>query len=442
MFKSDLSKQNEEKRGIAALLILIVIVFLLFLYVRWGNTNTLTIGIFYGSSWDVPGSEYYDILEEAIREFQKDNPGMKVTYVKGIPADDYSEWLSDMILKGEEPDIYFVLNEDFNDLVSVGALKPLDILMQKDMDFDEHNFYQSAFKAGTQGDKQYALPFESNPMMMFVNKTLLKNSGIREPSKDWDWEKFYKICSSVTRDLNKDGTMDQFGVYDYQWIDAVVTNGLLPFNDEGTQVNILDGRFIEAVEFVKKLEAVNQNHEIISEDFDLGNVAFRPLTFAEYRTYMPYPWRIKKYSSFEWNCIPMPAGPSGNSVSSMKTLMIGISSRTQNEKKAWEFAKLLTTDEKIQSLIYEHTAGVSPLKSVTTSKKTMELLNRDTPGESDIDMTLLDSVMESAISINYFENYSEIFNALDGYLNDYIKSNDDTSIRLYNIKNEIQKMLE
>ena len=41
----------------------------------------------------------------------------------------------------------------------------------------------------------------------------------------------------------------------------------------------------------------------MSEDFDQGKVAFCPLTFAQYRTYQPYPYRISKYTSFKWSCI-------------------------------------------------------------------------------------------------------------------------------------------
>lgn len=439
MTNHTISKRRKYKMGIALLLVLLV--FFVFL-IRADHSNTLTVGIFYGSGWGVPGSEYYDIVEEAIAEFQKMNPGTKVTYVKGIPVDDYSEWLSGKILKGTQPDVYFVFSEDFNDFVSLGALKPLNNFMEKDESFDETVFYPSACQSGVFEEKQYALPFESNPMMMFVNKTLLKSSGLKEPARDWDWDAFYDICDKVTKDQDGDGTIDQYGVYNYQWSHAVVSNGLLPFDEKGTQTNVLEEDFVKSLEFVKKLENLHPNYEIRSEDFDLGSVAFMPLSFAEYRTYMPYPWRIKKYSGFEWNAISMPAGPDGGNVSSVDTLMVGISSKTRNEKKAWEFAKLLTTDEKIQSLIYEHTSGVSPLKSVTTSENTMELLNRDTPGESNIDMTLLDAVMENAVSAVHFKNYNDVYNTLDGYLKEYIQSDADTSVGLYNIKSDIQKMLE
>ena len=96
----------------------------------------------------------------------------------------------------------------------------------------------------------------------------------------------------------------------------------------------------------------------------MGRVAFRPFTFAEYRTYKPYPWRIKRYSGFEWDCIPMPAGPSGSNASQLDTLMAGMSSRTLQEKLAWEFLNLENRKagmDVIQTLITDDRRSTSSL---------------------------------------------------------------------------------
>lgn len=50
---------------------------------------------------------------------------------------------------------------------------------------------------------------------MYVNKTLLEKEHIKIPSKNWTWDEFYDICEKVTKDTNKDGKLDQFGVYDF-----------------------------------------------------------------------------------------------------------------------------------------------------------------------------------------------------------------------------------
>lgn len=430
------------KKGTGILFVMAVLFIGSLLYLRYQDQDTLRVGIFYGSNWEVPGTVHYDILDETIKKFKSKYPNIKVEYEKGILSDDYSEWLAEQILKGTEPDVYLVLDEDFNTLASLGALKNLDTLVYGDKDFDSSVFYSSVYKAGKYGKKQYALPMECNPTLMFVNKTLLQKEGIKVPDNDWTWDDFYEICSKLVKDSDGDGQIDQFGCYDYTWLQAVYSNGITPFNKKGTASNFLDGRFSQALEFVKRLEETNRNYQVKSNDFDLGKVAFRPFTFSDYRTYMPYPWRIKKYSGFEWTCIRMPAGPSGDNRSEMSALMTAMSSRTGKKQLAWEFMKLLTADTDIQSLIYKDTSAASVLKSVNTSQKTMELLNKDTPGDSRIDMSLLDTVIDTGVIPNRFNTYKEAYEKTDTLIKSYVDEEDDSSTFLFQMKNQIDEILK
>lgn len=430
------------KKGTGLLFIMAVLFISSLLYLRYREQDVLRVGIFYGSNWEVPGTVHYEILDEAIKKFESKYPNMKVEYEKGILSDDYSEWLSEQILKGTEPDVYLVLDEDFNTLASLGALKNLDTLIADDKDFDSSVFYSSVYKAGQYKDRQYALPMECNPTLMFVNKTLLQKEGIAIPDNNWTWEDFYGICKKIVNDSDKDGQIDQFGYYDYTWLQAVYSNGITPFNKSGTASKFLDEKFSQSLEFVKRLETTNRNYQITSNDFDLGKVAFRPFTFSDYRTYMPYPWRIKKYSGFQWTCIRMPAGPSGDNRSEMSALMAGMSSRTGKKQLAWDFVKLLTTDTEIQSLVYKDTSAASVLKSVTTSQETMDLLNKDTPGDSRIDMSLLDTVIDSGVIPNRFEQYEQAYEKTDSLIRNYIEKEDDDSTFLFQMKNQIDEILK
>lgn len=430
------------KKGTGILFIMAVLFISSLLYLRYWDQDVLRVGIFYGSNWEVPGTVHYEILDKAIKKFKSKYPNMKVEYEKGILSDDYSEWLSEQILKGEEPDVYFVLDEDFHTLASFGALKNLDGVINVDKEFKREAFYSSVYKAGQYGGSQYALPMECNPTLMFVNKTLLQKEGIKVPDNDWTWDDFYRICEKMAKDSDGDGQIEQFGYYDYTWLQAVYSNGISPFNKKGTSSNFLDERFSQSLEFVKRLEETNRNYQVTSNDFDLGKVAFRPFTFSDYRTYMPYPWRIKKYSSFEWTCIRMPAGPSGDNRSEMSALMAGMSSRTGKKQAAWDFIKMLTTDEDIQRLIYEDTSAASVLKSVNTSKSTMNLLNKDTPGDSIIDMSLLDTVIDTGVIPYRFKDYTEAYEKTDNLIKGYVNEKDDSSTFLFQMKNQIDEILK
>lgn len=119
---------------------------------------------------------------------------MKIHYYSGISKDDYSEWFSRKLLAGKEPDVFMILGTDFNQFSSMEVMKNLDELMEQDSDFEKENYYSSAFRTGQYGEMQYALPYETVPTLMFVNKTLLAKEGIAMPNPDWNWDAMYNIA--------------------------------------------------------------------------------------------------------------------------------------------------------------------------------------------------------------------------------------------------------
>ena len=365
----------------------------------WGlearRKPVLTVGVYAGSYWQTPSGDCYQILDGAIALFQKRHPGVRVEYVSGIPTDTYGEWLSEQILRGKEPDLYFVLPEDFNLLASSGALAELDGLMAADPEFDPDGYYAPCLQAGRLGGKQYALPQESVPTIMFVNKTLLESRGIPLPDNRWTWEDFYDICARVT-DLDG-GT---FGVYGYTWQNALYANGASLFSEDGTACYLADEKVQAAVRFVRSLEDLNGGYTVTARDFDLGRVAFRPFLFSEYRAYQPYPWRVRKYSGFEWDCVCMPAGPDGSNVSELHTMLLGVGARSKNRELAWELAKLLSWDETVQSQLYGYSHGISPVRRVAENERDLDL-----PGSFPAE--IIREIMSAAVTAPRFERSAQ-----------------------------------
>ena len=167
------------------MIIVLVLVMGIGLIYYHNQKKVLTIGIFAGSNWDVPTFDYYEMIDKIIVRFEKEHPNVEVQYKSGILKEDYSLWLSNQLLIGAEPDLYMILNEDFNSLSALGALKNLDSIITDDQDFNSDEFYQSTYQAGQYQGKQYALPYEVNPTLMFVNKTLLQQEGISLPKDNW-----------------------------------------------------------------------------------------------------------------------------------------------------------------------------------------------------------------------------------------------------------------
>ncbi len=394
---------------------------------------TLTLGLYAGSSWDVPNGESYQVIDQAIQKFEKKYPNVHIEYKSGIMKDDYSSWLANEITKGTTPDLFMVLSSDFNTLSSIGILKDLNRLIKEDQ-IDTSIFYQSALLAGN-NSSQYALPYEINPTIMCINHDLLTKENIEIPSSNWTIDDFYKICTQVTKDTNNDGVIDQYGCYGFDWKDAIDCYGLNIFEEDSCHLDKKEVK--EALSYLTKINELSKGYQISSEDFDQGKVAFCPLTFAQYRTYQPYPYRISKYTSFRWSCIPMPGTKTNTVTTHLDTSLIGMSSQTKHSQMAWEFLKMLTMDEDIQQSLLNNSKGASPLKKVMLSKKTKEILDTDTMSNASLNQDVLNNLLENTIVEPKFKEYESILEKADYLINQALDQG-----TIDNDLNKIQKKLE
>ena len=404
--------------------------------------TVLTVGVIAGSYWDAPTGNCYAVIDNAINRFEQAHPGVRVEYASGILKRDYSEWLAEQFLLGSEPDVFLVLPEDFGMLAEVGALQPLDGLLSGDDAVSPSDFYDAALQSGSADGIQYALPYECAPTLMFVNKTLLENEDIPTPEKDWTWDDFYAICAQVTRDTDGDGIIDQFGSYGYTWRDALAASSASVFEETGQNCLIAQPASVEAITFAQKLAQLYADCDITARSFDEGHVAFRPFLFSDYRTYQPYPWRIKRYSGFAWDCIPMPAGLSGTGRSELSTVLAAISSRSTQKMLAWELLKELTCSDITQTMLYTDSHSASALRRVTQSPQTQQILRADTPGESQLGLEILSDTMEQAVAAPHFRAYDQALLLAESLVTSAMEDDHNLSLQLQRAQRELNEYLQ
>ena len=80
-------------KKIISLFILVICVVIAVIYRP--EKITIKLGVFSGSNWDVPSGESNQIVDNAIKIFEKAHPNVDVEYESGILKADYSSWLSD-----------------------------------------------------------------------------------------------------------------------------------------------------------------------------------------------------------------------------------------------------------------------------------------------------------------------------------------------------------
>lgn len=424
----------------AVVLFLLLCGSLFFLFWKQGQPIELRVGVFSGSNWDVPAANSYRILDEVIARFEEEHPHVTITYQSGIRKEQYEEWLAQKTMKEEMPDLLFVPSEQFSTLAENGSLENLHSYIEQEDEAFLSSFYETALQEGMLDDVYYALPYESVPTLMFVNKTLLEAEGIEMPSKDWSWEDFYEICKAVTKDTNGDGQINQFGVYGYTWQQATYSNGAEVYDEIHNSVQLDQPQVIEAVSFLRRLQALH-DERVNAEAFDKGQVAFCPMDYSTYRTYMPYPWRVKKFSSFAWDSIPLPKGPQGTNASTIDTFMVAMSSRSSHKQLVWELMKQLSSDEATQTEVAISSQGVSVLSKVMQNPQVMEELNCNTPGNSQLELSILDTVMRQGIAVRSTQSYEQSMQSVDAEIMTLLQNDQDIENRLILLEHQINAML-
>ena len=255
-----LSKQQRESLSLIAAVLMSIFAVALVLnpFSRFYSENRgiVRIGVFSDSPWGESNGYAHRILNDAIEIFQKDNPGVSVVYESGIRRQDYSEWLSNEILKGTAPDVFFVLDEDFEYLSDIGALQDLSLYVGMDGSFDSHVYYEAAYEAGRRGKVQYALPYECSPEIMVVNTAILQDENIDMPDKEWNWEQCFEICRRVTGPRDNESGY-QFGISEYGWESCFYSNDVVLFSDDGDQCYLTDEKAGEAIAFLDRLGALS-----------------------------------------------------------------------------------------------------------------------------------------------------------------------------------------
>ncbi|MDF1618540.1 ABC transporter substrate-binding protein [Petrocella sp. FN5] len=438
MINENKSGENMKKYSIAlVVIVLIIISFFLIQALKSEKKTVVQIGIYSGNEWGVPQIDVYRIYDEAIKLFEKENPGVSVEYRSGTLMEDYSEWLAQRILIGNEPDVFIVLGEDFDTLSYIGMLEPLDTYIEDDPNFHPEDFYKKGIEAGVYDGYQYAMPFQIVPTFMIVNETLLKDNNLAIPNMDWTVGEFLRMCETLTQDTNQDGMNDQYGVVGYGWENTYyAAKGTFEAGEKAIDVYD-EEKLRKAIEVSKALYTQNSGQIVPPYAFDQGLVGFKTFSLAEFRAYKPYPYKVKKYSDFIWEPISFPGVDQETSIGKLYTVQWGMSSRSKNKDLAWAFIKFMSNDDAVQQMVWDYTYTLPTKISVTN-----QALSQDDLMNNVLDSAFLKLVIDQSVIEPTFKKYQKLIESMDTRIK--VNIMDDKSMQeiLRSVREEADSILE
>lgn len=200
------------------------------------------------------GGHELEIEQQVADRYEALHPGTRVL-LESAP-NGYEERLLTSIAAGRPPDVYLLDSPDVPTFVDRGLA--VDFAPYREaLGFRPDSVFPQVLEAFRRGESLFALPKDFTPMVIYANRGVLAEAGIRlaDPATGpadagagltnadagWTWDDFRLAARTVTRDRDGDGRPDVFG-FDfprnlYQWVPFVWSAGgdiLGPGGDSAT----------------------------------------------------------------------------------------------------------------------------------------------------------------------------------------------------------------
>ena len=281
----------------------------------------------------------------ALKDFYKDHPNIRVK-IEIIPWARVFDKLLVSTAGGRTPDVSRVDSTYFTPCAAKGLLECLDPYIKNDPEFDINDFYQEAVEGwGMYDGKIYGLPSDVDIYAMYYNKTMFDKYGIPYPDETWDWDKYLAAAKKLTKDLDGDGKLEQWGcIPDGWWQDYVWQNGGDILNKDGTECLLDRPEAYEAIQFMSDLRT---KYHVAPTPTDMADIGPQKLfTNGQIGMYTSGSWAAalifhKEVTTFDYDVAPIPRGKT--QASFMGGAAFGILKGSKHKKEAWELVKFMTS---------------------------------------------------------------------------------------------------
>ena len=218
------------------------------------------------------------------RRFEKENPGVKVV-TQAIPWDAAHEKLLTAVVGGLPPDVCQLGTTWMAEFATLNALYPLEDLIKGSYVVRKENFFEGSWNTNIVNGRVYGVPWYVDTRVLFYRKDLLEEAGFHKPPQTWDELK--KACKLLTRDVDKDGKIDHYGI-------TLPIRGwgvFLPFvwQNGGDVLHPTDPAFEEALRFYVSFFRENLTPSGRAADMDI----FQAFKTVFYPMFISGPWMVE-----------------------------------------------------------------------------------------------------------------------------------------------------
>ena len=306
--------------------------------------------------------------KELLDLFMKKNPDIKVEFTTEAWGG-YWNKLQTLIAANVPPDVFLLSVDYIIDFYKRGVLLNLTPLIENDKSLDLKDFFEPPFEIFTVNGNLYALPRDINAIVLYYNKDLFDEAGVEYPNEKWTWDDLVKAGKKLTKDLNNDGYIDQWGFitsldFEVCWGNFVLQNNGKLLNEDKTKSLVNSPEVIEAIQFLYDLETKYKVAPNVTAKASLGDNVF--LT-GKVAMISDGSWRIGAYRSanFRWDIAMLPMKKKHACIAN--GVAHAISAKTKYQDAAWRLVKFLS-DKEAQIALAKSGTSIPIRKSIAYSE--------------------------------------------------------------------------
>jgi len=286
-------------------------------------------------------------LRKLVVEFEKRHPNIKVE-IQITPWSRMQDKLMISSAGGRPPDVTRISSEWFPAIAAKGLLEPLDDYVKRDH-YDLDDFYPESIEGwGKWKGKLLEIPTDIDIYAMYYNKDMFDKYHIPYPNWNWTWSDYLAAAKKLTKDLNHDGQLDQWGTStDSWWEDYINENGGEIVNADGSKCTLDQPLSYNGLQFMADL--INKYHVAPNAEEAANLGQSKLFTTGKIGMNVSGSWAAeliykKEIKTFKYDVAPMPMGAKSR-CTFIGGAAYAVLKRSEHKDEAWELVKWMTGKE-------------------------------------------------------------------------------------------------
>jgi multiple sugar transport system permease protein len=177
--------------------------------------------------------------KKAIAAFNARYPNIQILYEPN-PGVQYEEKILTALAADDPPDVFLLDSKLIPTFTNKKVLLDLSPFVSE-LNIDTTQWFSNVAAIARRGSALYAFPKGFTPLALYYNKKLFRDAGLPYPGDAWTWTDYRVLASKLTRDTDRDGSIDQYGTaftnYYYFWIVWVWSSGGDVVDPSGTRAS-------------------------------------------------------------------------------------------------------------------------------------------------------------------------------------------------------------